>query len=464
LSGTTAVDGDAGGEVLWQPTPNTIVEGTVNTDFAQADVDRQVVNLRRFSVFFPEQRQFFLDSATLFDAGMADDLVIRPFFSRRIGLSETGTAIPIAGGARVVRSTSGSAAGLIAMHQRESPGLPASTFVVGRVNRNLTASRRVGGLVTARRDYGDLDATSVTGAADAFVRFTPRFSVEGMVSATADDAERGLAGYAKVARETNQLVASYTTAVVSRDFLPASGFVSRTNVAMQAPYFSYDWRPGFLPRAVRNLKFVAYSYIYTALDSRALEETYSEAWVDVFSRRGALFYADLQHFSQRVTEPFEPVPGVVIAAGRYNYWRPNLYYGSDRSRRVWYAARLYTGDFYDRKLDQAELQGFLSPSPRAAFGLRADLNRFRENGPTVSTWLIAPELRLAWNPRLQFTTFYQYNEAARQGTLNARLSWEYRPLSYLYVVLNDARGVAGAPAAFPTRKQLLVKLVYFGHL
>jgi hypothetical protein len=215
---------------------------------------------------------------------------------------------------------------------------------------------------------------------------------------------------------------------------------------------------------VRNLRFVAYSHIYTALDTRELEESYSEAWVDVYSRRGALFYVDVQHFSQRVTEPFAPVPGVVVAPGRYRYWRPNLYYGSDRSRRVWYAAHVYTGGYYDRQLDQVELQGFLSPSPRAAFGIRADLNRFRGQDPTVSPWLVGPEVRLAWNPRLQLTAFYQYNEAARQATLNARLSWEFRPLSYLYVVLNDATGLPGAPTPFPRRKQLLVKLVYFGHL
>lgn len=464
LDGARSGSGDLGGELLWQPTANTVVEGTVNTDFAQADIDRQVVNLRRFSVFFPEQRQFFLDSATLFDVGTADDLVIRPFFSRRIGLSETGSAIPLGGGVRAVRSTASSAAGVMALHQRAAGGGEGSSFLVGRASRNLTPSRRVGGLVTARHDYGDAGATSVTGAADAFIRFTPRLSLEGMVSGTSGDGRSGLAGYAKIARETNQFVASLTSAVVSEDYAPASGFVSRTNVALQAPYISYDWRAGWLPRPVRNLKFVAYSYLYTALDSSALEESYSEAWVDVFSRRGALFYADVQHFSQRVGTTFEPVPGVQIAPGRYSYWRPNLYYGSNRSRRFWYAARLYTGGFYDRTLDQAELQGFVSPSPRVALGVRADLNRFRGAGAaTVTSRLLAPELRLAWSPRLQLTTFYQYNDAARQGTLNARLSWEYRPLSFLYVVLNDARGVAGAPATFPERRQLLIKLVYFGH-
>ena len=92
-SGEASVARDLGGEIQWQPTPNTVVEGTFNTDFAQADVDRQVVNLRRFSYFFPEQRQFFLDSAALFDVGTSDDLVIRPFFSRRVGLRDRKSVV-----------------------------------------------------------------------------------------------------------------------------------------------------------------------------------------------------------------------------------------------------------------------------------------------------------------------------------------------------------------------------------
>ena len=110
-----------------------------------------------------------------------------------------------------------------------------------------------------------------------------------------------------------------------------------------------------------------------------------------------------------------------------------------------------------------EFDLFLSPSPRAAFGLNADVNRFRGGGAaTVVTRLIAPEMRLAWNPRLQLTAFYQYNDAARQGTLNARLSWEFRPLSFLSVVVNDARDVDRPALPGPSRQQLLVKLVYFG--
>jgi hypothetical protein len=465
-SAATTASGDLGGELLWQPTPNTVVEGTVNTDFAQADVDRQVVNLRRFSVFFPEQRQFFLDTANLFDIGTAEDLVIRPFFSRRVGLSDSGAAIPLAGGVRAVRSSAAGAQGVMVMQQESSADSAGATFVVGRASRNFGGGKRLGGLFTGRRDAVTGDArSSATGAIDGFVRVSPTVTLEGMASGTSGVSERrGIAGYTKIERRTSQLTTSFLEAMVTRGYTPTSGFVSRTNVAMHAPYVAYDWRPRWRPKRLRNINLVGYSYLYTSLADGALEESYSEAWIDLVGRTGGLIYPDVQHFFQRLNEPFQPVPGVVIPPGHYSYVRPNIFYGSDRSRRVWYSARVFTGPFYDRRLDQVELRGFLSPSPRIALGISANIDHFRGKDEPVTTRLVAPELRLAWNPRIQVTTFYQYNDAARQGTLNARFSWEFRPLSYLYVVLNDARGVGGLSALTPGRQQLLVKFVYFGHL
>lgn len=91
-------------------------------------------------------------------------------------------------------------------------------------------------------------------------------------------------------------------------------------------------------------------------------------------------------------------------------------------------------------------------------------DRFRGVGDPVSTRLVASELRLAWNPRVQLTAFYQYNDAGGQGALNARFSWEFRPLSYFYVVLNDVQGAGSLAVATPKRQGLLLELVYFGHL
>lgn len=95
---------EIGGEFKWALTPNTVIDGTINTDFAQADVDQQVQNLTRFSVLFPERRQFFLENANIFRTSSTS--LIQPFFSRRIGLNENGQPIPIDAGLRFTSQTS----------------------------------------------------------------------------------------------------------------------------------------------------------------------------------------------------------------------------------------------------------------------------------------------------------------------------------------------------------------------
>ena len=133
-----------GGEIKWAITPNTVVDLTYNTDFAQADADRQVNNLTRLSVFFPERRQFFLENASLFAAGLSpiDDYyggqqIIQPFFSRTIGLSSDGRPIPIEAGFRVVNRSLKSNSGLLYVRQREVENSLATNFFVGRYSQNI---------------------------------------------------------------------------------------------------------------------------------------------------------------------------------------------------------------------------------------------------------------------------------------------------------------------------------------
>ncbi len=129
----------AGGELKWAINPNTILDLTVNTDFAQADADRQVNNVTRLSVFFPERRQFFLENASLFgvgqsqsDDGSGGSMRIQPFFSRRIGLDDYGNPIPIDAGGRFVYRSLKRNFGTMVMRQREVGESPGTNFIVGR--------------------------------------------------------------------------------------------------------------------------------------------------------------------------------------------------------------------------------------------------------------------------------------------------------------------------------------------
>jgi hypothetical protein len=142
---STETDGKAGGEVKWTVNPTTVLHFTFRTDFAQADVDRQVVNLTRFSVFFPERRQFFLEAAEIYTNRAWRNL--QPFFSRRIGLDESGNPVPIDGGARLTHRSNKQTIGALVKRQQADGQLPAANFITARYARNFSAQSRVGGML-----------------------------------------------------------------------------------------------------------------------------------------------------------------------------------------------------------------------------------------------------------------------------------------------------------------------------
>lgn len=482
-SGTPDVTrGQVGGEVLWAPTPNALVEATINTDFAQADVDNEVVNLSRFSVFFPERRQFFLEAASLFDVvptggigarfGVADDLQVRPFFSRQIGLSADGAVIPVRGGVRAVRQAASGSLGALVMHQGGGSS-DASTFGVLRLSRAIPGTGRVGALLAARHDQpvgGAATSTGYVGALDGFVRFNSATSASGMFTASGGTGGRdvGIAASGTLTYQTSTFAANLTETLVTDDYAPATGFVSRSNVLLHQPTLVYDWRPRWKPAAIRRFYAFLKSNVYTDPDLGALQESSTEAYVDVLFENGALVYPDLFFITQNLTQPFSPIPGVNIPAGTYQFWRPNVSIGTDQSRKVSVETRAYTGRFYDRALDELTVSANVIPDPRVGLQLSHGFNRFRDNPggeDPFTTHLFRGVLRTALNPRLQLTSTYQYNSARGRSSLNARFSWEYRPLSFLYVVLNDATAAGPNGVRFTTAgRELLVKLVYLGRL
>ena len=128
-------------------------------------------------------------------------------------------------------------------------------------------------------------------------------------------------------------------------------------------------------------------------------------------------------------------------------------------------ANLSGGGFFDGSLERAVLAGRWSPNPYVALRANYELNRFASLGThdtSFVTHLAGPELRLFASPRLQWSAFYQYYTAVERGSLNARFSWEFQPLSFLYVVYNDRQAIQQGTA--PTARSLIVKLSWLRQL
>ena len=456
-----ASTGDAGIDVKWAATPSTVLDLTWNMDFAQAEVDRQVVNLERFSVFFPERRTFFLESAGLFDMGLD---VISPFYSRRIGLDADGSPVPVTAGARVTHRSTRSSAGGLLVRQEGFGQADGSVFGVGRYVRNFGATGRLGGLVSTRHDQGlpaGASALNTVAAADWFFRPTTNLFTRGMVSRsfTEGSGGDGWAGHAWVGNSAPWGYVGWLQEYIGAEWEPRSGFVFGNDVIVTSPAFSLDLRPDWLPRWAR-----AYTPGVTVfLFNRASSGDFFSGSVSIrpltlVLENGGEVGLSLRPEWQEFDGAFQPVPGIRVPADDYQFTRWALSAAHDPSANVTGGVQYTTGPFYDGSLDKSEVSAKAVLSPHVAGFVSWEMNRFHDvGGSDGTTHLLTPELRLALDPRLELAGIWQYNTAIDASSLNVRVSWEFRPLSFLYVVYNDNASLDSALEPFPDRRQLIVK-------
>ncbi|XWV16548.1 MAG: carbohydrate binding family 9 domain-containing protein [Gemmatimonas sp.] len=456
-----------GGELKWKPSVTTVVDVTVNTDFAQAEVDRQVVNLTRFSPFFPERRQFFLENRALFSAGLPGR--VEPFFSRSIGLASNGEPVPILFGGRAIRRTATSSSGMLLVKQGAADRLTSSEIGVARSTVNLGSQSRLGALLVGRHDRGR-DAESGwhgTLAVDAFTQMTSSAGLGGSFASTrrSTGGGDGYAGHVSLTQSASYLWSDVTAEFVSAGFSPDAGFLARQDYAQLSSNAFFDLRPRWLPSSVRS----AQPYLFGSLVKQASTMGFLEAQVQASPlslrwQNAASADLGVEWNWQRLDEPFVLVPGVRSASGDYAYTRLTASAAGNPASALAWSTSGSVGRYFSGRL--ATVSGSLSwsPDPRVALRTSYTANRltgFSESEDAI-THLLAPELRLALNPQLQLATFYQFNTAARRGSVNMRFAWELAPLSFVYVIWNGQRVIDGlSMARRPSESdQLTVKFSY----
>jgi len=463
-----------GGELKWAINPNSVLDVTLNTDFAQADVDRQINNITRFSILFPERRQFFLENASLFGVGGGPSpdfsggfMRIQPFFSRRIGLDDNGNPIPIDMGSRYVYRSLKRNAGVMAIQQRGFNGEDPTRFFIGRFSENLGEQHRIGALVAIKEGPNGIHATSML---DGFFRMGQSHSLNTMlVNTTNSNGEKsGFAGYAQYFYATNQLKFWWTQSIVNKSFNPELGFVSRTDVIGSTPGVNIFYRGKHLPfkKVIRAFEPGLNIEIYHQASTGKLIERQVNLWPLFFNLQNGGFIGYGTYFAyQNLTEPFEPL-GVRIQTGTYNYQRNQIFLSSDPSKMLNIFSDFSWGNYFDGKLSSLDLTMQFAPIPH--FSLLGRVNRnvvkkLGENGISETIDLFSIEGRFALNPRLQLVGFYQQNAENKLKNYNIRISWEYRPLSFIYLVLNK-RGFERFDGINQNEQHAILKLSYLRQL
>ncbi len=439
-----------GGEIKWAVTPNTVMDLTYNTDFAQADADRQVNNLSRLSVFFPERRQFFLENASLFAAGIApiDDnfggqQIIQPFFSRSIGLNANGTPIPIDVGFRLVNRSLKSNSGLLYVRQREVDDNLGANFVVGRFSKNIGKQSRIGLIGTWKNDAVH---NNITGAGDGFFRINESTNLNTMAMFSGGTAQNtGFAGHYQLIHKGIKSIYWLSQNINNKDFNPEMGFIARPDVVENSIGGYWLNRGKWLPKFVRSFEPGGYyNNYYSATTGKLVEERLNTnpIWFGLQSGAGIGVFTDSYYQLLDYSDGSSPLSffNVEIPQGKYNYNRYSAVWFSDRSKKVSVFANAETGKYYNGNLTTISGSFRIAPIPHVSIEGRFANNSYSNLGvksESGNTQLYTLSGRFALNPRVQLIGFYQHNSISNFDVWNVRFSWEYRPLSFIYLVLNQ---------------------------
>lgn len=450
-TGTNSVDNTdfkLGGDLKWAVNPRAVLDLTINTDFAQADVDRAVNNLERFNIFFPEQRQFFLENSGIWAGGLQQS--IRPFFSRRIGLQGSFNAetAPIQFGSRFTQRTDKQALAGLFVRQGDTDHSPVSNFGVARYLRNYGRENNVGFMITHRYDEQSeslgIDGNhNTTLTIDGQIRPTSQWDIQYLLSTSIDEAtgKTGFAGRIFAGNTSNKFYYGWVTEYTDANYNPAMGFVRQNDVIRHNPGGYYIWRPkGDWIRRWDPGIFVNFNH------DAADPSNFQQASIYIFPiylwfKDNSFMQVAITPTWQNINFDFAPL-GLQIAQDNYYYTRYLIEYNTDRSKKWSVGAEYSFGDFYNGNRQTVVLSGRLAPIPHAAITIDYEYNDLQKVGieeKDLKTHLITLGSRFALNPRIQVSAFYQYNSFDEQGRWNIRASWEYQPLSFIYVVFNDTQ-------------------------
>lgn len=453
---------------------NSLGSLTVNTDFAETEVDARKINLTRFPLFFPEKRTFFLEGADIFDfgLGLTSDLDVLPFFSRRIGLLE-GQQVPIDVGTKVNGRIGGTNFGGFVVRTRDVDTLnTTSTMAVMRVKQNVLKESSVGFIATSgdpiERRGSWLFGPDLTYATSHFRGDKNLLiGIWGMAVGREDlrSGDRTATGF-KIDYPNDLWDSWLKYKRIGDVFDPSLGFVPRPGVHMAD--LGVDWQPRpsrpIGPLHIRQCFWENELSYVAGLAGGWQSYEYFMAPINCRLESGDRFEFNIVPKGERLLAPFEVADGVTIPVGAYHFRRFRLEGGLAQKRKFSAQATWRFGGFYDGHLDQYALTASWRPLPLVILELTGehDVGRMPE-GNFVQD-LVGTRLRLNFSPDLQLTSFQQYDNESHSFGTNTRLRWTFDPLGDLFIVYNHNL-LTRDPVTLQRRlsfasNQLLVKAQY----
>jgi hypothetical protein len=465
---------DIGIDAKYGLTRGLTADLTVNTDFAQVEEDQQQINLTRFSLFFPEKRDFFLEGQGIFDFGgqsgqRAGSIPIL-FFSRRIGLSN-GQAVPVIAGGRVTGKTGPFEVGALAITTDDKPqaGAVATTFSALRLRRNILRRSSVGMIATGRwpgvSGGGDNRAVGL----DADLRFfdnieanvywartsTPQFSGAGAPASPQPHSGEGGSYRGRFGYGGDRYGFSVDRVVVQQNFNPEVGFVRRTDFAMNTAGVRFS--PRLRRGPIRQLSWNANLEYISDAAGEVVEDRSQSARFGIEFNSSDEVSVSTERSYERLPADFVISPGVVVPAGGYTTNTVSTSYTLAQQRKVSGTLSASRGSFYGGTRTSAGYSGRLAVSANVGIEPNITLNWVTLPYGDFNARLVGLRLSVAPTARLGFSGLTQFNPTAHTLTSSARMRWEYIPGSELFVVYSDGRDTGSRNFPFLQNRSIAVK-------
>ncbi len=439
---------DAGLDIKYGVASNLTLDLTANTDFAQVEADVEQINLTRFPLFFPEKREFFLESANTFQFGEQNFFgppPIQLFYSRRIGIQGFGEIVPLIAGGRLTGKAGKYELGLLDMLTDEKGGAPRSHFSVVRVNRDVSQRSKIGVMFTNRADLGRNQQQAY--GADANLWLSNPMVFQSFFAQTHDSRDGATRTAWKVGLDFTKdhwgWFASHMT--IDKDFDPGVGFVLRSNIRRSFATFRVSPQPNgsFLRRS--NI-FQTLTHL-TNIDGRVQDWDYRLTCFNELTN-GDNFNIGYGRIFERLEleDPnalYRFRADILIPQGDYYNHLLQANYQSSAKRKLTVFGSVFWREFYDGELRNYGGGFGFRPNAHWSFGLNYDRNQVDLPQGELNTDLFELRGNFAFNTRLFLNALLQYNSETNELSTNLRLNFIHTPGSDLFFVYNESRGREG---------------------
>jgi hypothetical protein len=453
---------DIGIDAKYGLTRGLTADLTVNTDFAQVEEDQQQINLTRFSLFFPEKRDFFLEGQGIFDFGgqsgqRAGSTPIL-FFSRRIGLSN-GQAVPVIAGGRVTGKAGPFEVGALAITTDDKPSASAvaTTFSTLRLRRNILRRSSVGMIATGRWPGVSGGGDNSAAGLDADLRFFDNIEANLYWARTSspglrgeDASYRGSFGYGG-----DRYGVSVDRVVVQQNFNPEVGFVRRTDFAMNTAGVRFSPRVRRGP--IRQLSWNANLEYITDAAGDVVEDRSQSARFGIEFNSSDEVSVSTERSYEQLPADFVISPGVVVPGAGYTTNTVSTSYTLAQQRKVSGTLSASRGSFYGGTRTSAGYSGRLAVSANVGIEPNITLNWVKLPYGDFNARLFGVRLSVAPTARLGFSGLTQFNPTSHTLTSSARMRWEYIPGSELFVVYSDGRDTGARDFPLLQNRSIAVK-------